>query len=94
MRSTGWRPVDRETPSGALDGANATFTLAFMPIPGSVHVYKRGLRMRPGADHDYTISDRMITFNVGAVPQPADNLVVDYRTSASVGEPAADPAGS
>ncbi len=72
--------VDNETRSSALDGANATFMLASMPIPGSVRVYKRGLRMRPGADHDYIVTGRTVTFNAGALPLPGDNLVVDYRT--------------
>src|SRR6266849_1075602 len=44
-----------ETPSGGLDGSNSTFTLAFAPITGSVHVYKRRLRMRPGAENDHAV---------------------------------------
>jgi hypothetical protein len=73
--------VDNETPSGILDGINATFTLEFTPIVGSLHLWKRGLRMRAGADHDYTIAGSTIVFNVGAVPGPDDSLVVDYRIS-------------
>ncbi len=66
MRSTRCRPVDNETPSGALDGTNVVFTLAFPPLAGSVHLFKRGLRMTPGADNDYTIAGRTITFKGGA----------------------------
>ncbi len=66
MRSRSWRPVDNETPSGVLDGINATFTLAFTPIRGAYGSTKRGLRIRPGADHDYTIKGRLITFHAGA----------------------------
>ena len=91
MTTTRWRGVDHETPSGALDGINAIFTLAFTPIAGSVHLLKRGLRMTPGAENDYTIWGRTITFNVGAVPQDGDNLVVDYRTTTPWAEPSIRP---
>ena len=80
-----WTDSFNETTSGGLDGSNSTFTLAFTPIAGSVHLLKRGLRMTPGAENDYTIWGRTITFNVGAVPQAGDNLVVDYRTTMPVG---------
>jgi hypothetical protein len=81
VRSTRWRPVDNETPSGIIDGTNATFTLAFTPIAGSVHLFRRGLRMRRGAENDYTVTGPTITFNAGAVPRPGDNILADYRTS-------------
>ncbi len=37
--------------------------------------------MRPGADHDYMICGSTIIFNIGAVPQPGDNIVADYWTT-------------
>jgi hypothetical protein len=85
--------VDNETPSGAIEGVTDTFALASMPIPGSVRLYKRGLRMRPGADHDYTIAGSTITFNTGALPGPGDNLVADYRTVTPLSLPG-NPASS
>lgn len=68
-----------EAPSGAIDGANAAFTLANAPIAGSVRVYKNGLRQNPGAGNDYTIAGATITFLAGNIPQAGDVLLVDYH---------------
>lgn len=44
-----------EVPKGAIDGVNATFTLAFQPAPwGSLHVYRSGLRMQRHVDYELT----------------------------------------
>lgn len=67
--------VDNETPSGAMDSVNATFTLANTPIVGSVHLYLRGLRLKPGAG--YTISGTTITMLI--IPDSGDELIADYR---------------
>lgn len=72
--------TDNETPSGTIDGVNATFTLAATPVSGSQHLYKNGLRMKPGAGNDYTISGATITFLAGQIPVVGDELLVDYRT--------------
>lgn len=69
--------VDRETPSGAIDGVNTTFTLANTPVAGSEHVYLNGLLQEDGAGNDYTISGATITYL--SPPQVGDVLKVSYR---------------
>jgi hypothetical protein len=75
--------VDNETPSGTgPDGVNDTFTLAFTPVVGSEHLYKNGIRQKPGAGeepNDYTIVGNVIIFDVLNIPQPGDSLLADYR---------------
>ncbi len=68
--------VDGETPSGAVNGSNQTFTLAATPTAGSVHLYLNGVRLRAGTD--FTISGATIT--MVAAPQTGDWLHADYRT--------------
>ncbi len=48
--------VKRETPVGAINGANTTFTLANTPKAGTVDVYVNGILQDEGAGNDYTIS--------------------------------------
>lgn len=67
--------IDRETPSGAIDDANAVYTLANTPIAGSEHVFLNGFLMTVGVD--YTISGVTITFT--APPETGDTLRVSYR---------------
>lgn len=69
--------VDKETPSGALNGVNTTFTLANTPITGSEHVYLNGLLQESGAGEDYTISGATITFLLP--PVTLDRLKISYR---------------
>ena len=70
--------VDAEIPAGTLNGVNATFTLANTPSPvSSLSVYRNGLLLKQGGD--FTIAGSTITFVAGAVPQPADTLLVNYR---------------
>jgi len=55
--------VIRETPSGTIDGSNATFTLASTPNPAnSEQIFLNGMLQEPGAGNDYTISGPTITF--------------------------------
>ena len=74
-------PVVGEIPAGTVDGTNAVFTLANLPLLNSVDLYRNGLLQTMAASNDYTISGRTITFNVGNVPQPGDNLLCGYWTS-------------
>ena len=53
--------VDREIPSGAIDGSNTVYVLANTPILGSEHVYVNGILVEPGGGNDYTISGTTIT---------------------------------
>jgi hypothetical protein len=70
-----------ETPSGTVDGANATFTLAATPS-GDVLVYNNGV-LQYVTVH-YTISGAIITFESGAIPQTGDLLRVIYGASLTV----------
>jgi hypothetical protein len=67
--------ADSETPSGTINGSNATFTLANTPITGSLHLYLNGRRQAPTAD--YTIATATITMI--NVPATGDTLLADYR---------------
>jgi hypothetical protein len=71
-----WNNVVRETPSGSVNGTNATFTLANTPVTGSEQVFLNGLLQEPGAGNDYTISGATITYL--AAPLTGDRLRVTY----------------
>ncbi len=69
--------VDAETPSGAINGVNASYTLVQAPSPStSLDLYRNGMRMEAGVD--YTLSGNAITF-VAIVPQIGDVLLCSYR---------------
>lgn len=68
--------VTRETPSGAVNGSNTTYTLANTPIAGTEQVFWNGLLMEPGAGNDYTISGGTIT--ALSAPVTGDRLRVTY----------------
>lgn len=67
--------VTRETPSGAVNGINVTYTLAYTPTTGTEHVYLNGLLQTDGGA-DYSISGVTITFTTA--PQTNDVLRVSY----------------
>jgi hypothetical protein len=69
--------VDKETPSGAINGSNTTFTLANTPVAGSEHVYLNGILQDVGAGNDYTISGATITMLTA--PATGEKLRVSYR---------------
>jgi hypothetical protein len=74
--SAGFR--DAETPSGTVNGVNATFTLSQAPSPASsLLLHRNGLLMKNGLD--YTLAGGTVTFLAGAVPQNGDVLVASYR---------------
>ncbi len=70
---------DAETPAGAQDGTNQTFTLAHTPASGSMPlVILNGVVQKWGAD--YTLTGKTITFSARlSAPQQADVLQVWYR---------------
>lgn len=68
--------VVRETPAGALDGVNATFTLSAVPATGTEEVYLNGLLLESGAGNDYTIVGAIVT--LASPPGAADRLKVSY----------------
>lgn len=69
--------VDKETPSGTINGSNTAFTLANTPVAGSEHVYLNGLLQESGAGNDYTISTNTITMLTA--PISGDKIRVSYR---------------
>jgi hypothetical protein len=70
--------ADGETPGGAVNGANATFTLAAAPNPaGSLKLSNNGVLLMPV--HDFTLAGATITFVAGAIPQAGDLLQAAYR---------------
>lgn len=70
--------ADAETPAGAVNGTNATFSTANVPAPAaSVALFRNGILMKPGAD--FTLNGSAITFLSGAIPEPGDLLTVSYR---------------
>lgn len=74
---TGANFVVRETPSGAIDGVNTTYTLANTPVAGTENVFLNGLLQEPAAGNDYTISGATITYLTA--PLVGDRIRVSYR---------------
>jgi hypothetical protein len=69
--------VTRETPTGSVNGANTTFTLANTPIAGTEEVFLNGILQEPGSGNDYTISGATITYLTA--PVTGDKIRVNYR---------------
>jgi microcystin-dependent protein len=74
--AVGASPVRNQTPSGTIDGGNATFTLANTPLSNTLEVYLNGIRQRSGASNDYTLSGTTLTF---VTAPPVNSIIlVDY----------------
>ena len=59
--------IDNETPSGTIDGSNATFTLSLVPSPAaSLCLVRDGSVLAPGIG--YTLNGSTITMNSGYIP--------------------------
>lgn len=69
--------VDKEVPSGSINGVNVTFTIANTPVAGSEHVFLNGILQESGAGNDYTISGATITYL--SAPLTGDKIRVTYR---------------
>lgn len=69
--------VDREIPTGLVDGVNRIFVLAFAPVVGTEHVFVNGLEQEAGSGNDYTILGKTITFEIGNAP--IGKTQVSYR---------------
>jgi hypothetical protein len=68
--------VDDETPTGAINGANTSYTLAFAPSPaGSLALYKNGQKLT--LTGDYTLSS--LTITAVTAPKTGDTLTASYR---------------
>jgi len=68
--------VVRETPTGAINGVNVTFTLANTPVAGTEQIFLNGILQEPGAGNDYTISGATITYLTA--PLTNDRLKATY----------------
>lgn len=68
--------VDKEIPSGIIDGVNNSFVLNYTPIPNSEHVYLNGL-LQDEID-DYTIEYNVIKFTYP--PLNGMKIRCSYRT--------------
>lgn len=69
-----------ETPAGAVDGVNDTFTTAEQYKPGTTHLYLNGIRQKEGVGFDYAEQgdNTTIIFEPGNIPQVGDTLLIDY----------------
>lgn len=64
-----------ETPSGTMNGSNATFTLTHTPVTGTLALFLDGIRLSsPG---DYTWSGATLTMI--NKPYAGDVFIADYR---------------
>ena len=69
---------DAETPSGAVNGSNTTFTFLFAPSPiDSLILFRNGVLQKHGTD--FAIAGNVVTFFAGSVPQTGDVVVGSYR---------------
>ena len=69
--------VDKEIPSGSINGSNTIFTLANTPTSGSEHVFLNGVLQESGSGNDYTIAGASITFT--SAPLSGEKIRVSYR---------------
>ena len=69
--------ADNETPSGTINGANTTFTLAHTPSPAaSLTCFENGVNQRAGGA-DFTLATATITY--GVAPPTGSTLICSYR---------------
>lgn len=72
-----------EIPQGAIDGANAVFTLLVPPVPAVAMLFHgvgatgKGQLLLPGVH--YKLSGRTITFVGAYIPAAGDWLLIWYR---------------
>ena len=67
----------KETPAGAINGINTTFTLSTAPLSAfAVNVHLNGILETPAVD--YTITGSIITFLPVSIPQTGDILQAEY----------------
>ena len=68
--------VPKERPTGLKNGINNTFTLLFIPILKTEHIFVNGI-LQEEYD-DYNIVNNIITFVNGAIPEADDKLRISY----------------
>lgn len=69
--------IDHEYPIGEVNGINKVFELSELPKRGSEHVYLNGLLQDQGENNDYTITGKVITFNIS--PPTLSKITCSYR---------------
>ena len=69
--------VDKEIPSGTINGVNTTFIVANTPVAGSEHLYLNGVLQESGSGNDYTITGASITYL--SAPLTGEKIRVSYR---------------
>jgi len=69
--------VDKEIPSGSINGSNTAFVLANTPTTGTEHVYLNGMLMESGGGNDYTISGATLTLLTA--PLSGEKIRCTYR---------------
>ncbi len=62
-----------ETPGGAANGTNTTFTTSNTPLAGTLRLYLNGVRL---LNSQWTLAGTSVTLTTA--PQPGDVLAVDY----------------
>ena len=76
------RFIDKEIPSGVVDGDNDIFILDNIPSENSEHIFLNGLlqkKNKDGIKYDYDIIGDEIHFELP--PLPSMEIVCSYRTS-------------
>jgi hypothetical protein len=74
--------VNREQPTGTLNGSNTSFTLANTPNLGTEQVFLNGALLNSGANSDYVVDGTTLTFTLA--PQSGDVILVNYITDGVV----------
>ncbi|MEP7221299.1 MAG: hypothetical protein ABI673_01385 [Novosphingobium sp.] len=74
--SGGGTSVLGEVVTGAVNGANVTYTLANTPLGGAVALFLNGVRQQAGSGKDFTLSG--LTITMAAAPSSPDVLIADY----------------
>lgn len=71
---------DAETPSGTVNGTNATFVLSHVDVAtgASLILTRNGIVQQAGGN-DYTLTSSTVTFVSGSIPQTGDVLLAWYR---------------
>lgn len=65
-----------ETPMGAINGSNATFTTMYSFVPESVRIMVNGIRLK--LIDEYTTSG-LSTINLQVSPEVNDLILMDYK---------------
>jgi hypothetical protein len=68
--------VNKEVPTGDIDGVNAIFILANTPLTGTDYVFRNGIE-QAGGGADYTLTGATIFFTFA--PDIGDTMYVTYQ---------------